>query len=124
MAQPQFLAPKAERIKRTGVGHNASEAARTACLPCGLQRWILPSMSVTADKIAEVLALPEEDRAFLARELIASLDPHREPDAETQWNEVIKRRSREIEEGKVSCRPVGETVREIRAKLNARHQPS
>ena len=81
-------------------------------------------MSITTAKVAEVLALPEEDRAFLARELIASLDRHYDPDAETEWNDVIDRRSREIEQGQVSCRPVEEALKEIRAKLNARRQPS
>ena len=32
--------------------------------------------------------------------------------------------SREIDEGKVNCRPVEEAVRDIRAKLDARRQPS
>ena len=81
-------------------------------------------MSVTAEKVAEVLALPEQDRAYLARQLIASLDESVDADAETQWNEVVDRRSREIEEGKVTCRPVEEVVRDIRAKLHARRQPS
>lgn len=81
-------------------------------------------MSVTAEKVAEVLALPEQDRAYLARELIASLDNAADADVEMQWQEVIDRRSREIEEGRVSCRPVEETVRDIRHKLHARRQPS
>ncbi len=81
-------------------------------------------MSVTAEKVAEVLALPEQDRAYLARQLIASLDDVVDADAETQWNEVIDRRSREIEAGKVTCRPVERAVRDIRAKLHARRQPS
>jgi putative addiction module component (TIGR02574 family) len=81
-------------------------------------------MSIAAEKIAEVLALPASDRAYLARQLIASLDPHQDADAEAQWHEVIDRRSREIDEGKVSCRPVDDVVQEIRAKLNARRQPS
>lgn len=81
-------------------------------------------MSVTAEKVAEVLALPEQDRAYLAHQLIASLEDAVDADAETQWNEVIDRRSREIEEGKVTCRPVEETVRDIRGKLHARCQPS
>jgi putative addiction module component (TIGR02574 family) len=81
-------------------------------------------MSISTAKVAEVLALPEEDRAFLARELIASLDRHCDSDAETQWNDVIDRRSSEIEQGQVSCQPVEETLGEIRAKLNARRQPS
>jgi putative addiction module component (TIGR02574 family) len=81
-------------------------------------------MSITAEKVAEVLALPQQDRAYLARQLIASLDETVDADAETQWHETIDRRSREIEEGKVSCRPVEETVRDIRAQLHARRQSS
>jgi putative addiction module component (TIGR02574 family) len=81
-------------------------------------------MSVAAEKIAEVLALPVQDRAFLARQLIASLDDIVDRDAETEWRDTIDRRSREIEEGRVRCRPVAETVRDIRAKLNARRESS
>jgi putative addiction module component (TIGR02574 family) len=81
-------------------------------------------MSIAAEKVAEVLALPEADRAFLARQLIASLDATVDADAETQWQEVIRRRSREIDESKVSCRPVEQVVAGIRGKLHARRQPS
>ena len=81
-------------------------------------------MSIAAEKVAEVLALPEQDRAYLANQLLSSLDDTVDADAEAQWQEVIERRSREIEEGKVTCRPVEETVRDIRAKLHARRQPS
>jgi putative addiction module component (TIGR02574 family) len=81
-------------------------------------------MSIAAEKVAEVMALPEQDRAYLARQLIASLDDTADVDAEAQWNEVIDRRSREIKEGKVNCRPVVETVAKIRHKLHARRQPS
>jgi hypothetical protein len=42
----------------------------------------------------------------------------------TQWHEVIDRRSREIEEGKVNCRPVEQVVQNIRKKLHARRQAS
>ena len=83
-------------------------------------------MSIAAEKItAEALALPDDERAFLARELIVSLDSETDRDAEAEWAEVIDRRSREISEGKVQCRPVEETIRNIRAKLHAsRRQPS
>ncbi len=81
-------------------------------------------MSIAAEKAVEMLALPEEDRAYLARQLIASLDDTVDADAETQWHEVIDRRSREIEEGKVSCRPVERAVQVIRHKLHAHRQPS
>jgi hypothetical protein len=39
-------------------------------------------MSLAAEKIAEVLALPQQDRAYLARQLIASLDDAADADAE------------------------------------------
>jgi putative addiction module component (TIGR02574 family) len=81
-------------------------------------------MSVTAEKVAEVLALPERDRAYLARQLIASLDSTMDAGAETEWEQVIARRSREIETGQVQCHPVEDTVREIRNTLHARRQPS
>lgn len=81
-------------------------------------------MSIAAEKVAEVLALPEEDRAFLARKLIASLDNTVDNDAETQWLEVIDRRSLEIEQGNVTCQPVEKVVQDIRTKLHAPRQPS
>lgn len=83
-------------------------------------------MSIVAEKIAtDALGLPTADRALVARRLISSLDPECDANAETQWLEVIDRRSREIVAGTVTCRPVAETVRDLRAKLNAsRHQPS
>ena len=81
-------------------------------------------MIMTAEKVAEVLALPEKDRAYLAHQLIASLDPAVETDTEAEWLDVIDRRSREIEEGRVRCRLVQETLREARAQLHADRQPS
>jgi putative addiction module component (TIGR02574 family) len=83
-------------------------------------------MSIAAEKIAaEALKLPDDERAFLARELIVSLDAETHPDAEAEWSDVIDRRSREISEGTVQCRPVEETLCNIRAKLHAsRRQPS
>jgi putative addiction module component (TIGR02574 family) len=71
-------------------------------------------MSIAAEKVVEMLALPEQDRAYLARQLIASLDNTVDADAETQWHAVIGRRSREIEEGKVSCPPVEQLVQDVR----------
>jgi putative addiction module component (TIGR02574 family) len=82
-------------------------------------------MSIAAEKItAEALALPDDERAFLARELIVSLDSEIDSGAESGWAKVIDRRSREISEGKVQCRPVEETVRNIRAKLHASRRQS
>ena len=81
-------------------------------------------MSVATEKLAEVLALPEKDRAYLAHRLIASLDDTVDADAEEQWNEVIDRRSRELAEGRVDARPEEEVIAEIRARLHARHKAS
>ena len=81
-------------------------------------------MSLAAHTIAEMLALPEQDRAYLARQLIASLDPDTEAGAETEWREVLDRRGSDIEQGTVTCRPVNEVIDDVRAKLNARRQPS
>lgn len=74
--------------------------------------------------MAEVMALPEKDRAFLARRLIASLDETVDADAETQWQEIIERRSREMAEGRVDLRAEEEMISDIRDKLQARRQTS
>jgi putative addiction module component (TIGR02574 family) len=81
-------------------------------------------MSLAAQKIAEMLALPEQDRAKLAHQLIASLDPVIDSAAEAEWRDVLDRRTDEIDQGTVTCRPVGEVVAEVRKKLNARRQSS
>ncbi len=60
------------------------------------------------------MVLPEQDRAYLARQLIASLDDTVDAGAEVQWNEVIDRRSREMAEGRVDARPEAEMIGDIR----------
>lgn len=82
-------------------------------------------MSLTVEqKLAEALALPREDRAFLARQLIVSLDERRDADAETEWREVIDRRTREMREGKASAVSTQEVLRRIRARLDANRKTS
>ena len=81
-------------------------------------------MSIAADKVAEMLALPENDRAFLAHQLIASLDGAADENTERDWHEVIDRRSREIDEGRVTCRPVEQVVGDIRGAIHARRYSS
>ena len=46
-------------------------------------------MSLPAEKVAEVLVLPAPDRAYLAHQLIASLDPQQDADAEAPWHTAI-----------------------------------
>ena len=45
-------------------------------------------------------------------------------DAEARWMEVIDRRSREMEEGRVDTRPEEEMPRHIRAELSAAQHPA
>ncbi|HEX7181360.1 MAG TPA: addiction module protein [Thermoanaerobaculia bacterium] len=59
-------------------------------------------MTATAQALREaVLNLPDEDRAWLAAELLASLDGPSDPDAEAEWRAEIERRVEEIESGAV-----------------------
>ena len=77
-------------------------------------------MNATAEKITgQAMALPVKERAMLAHKLIASLDPQRDAEAKAEWEEVIDRRSREMEEGRVSSRSEEEMIGQIRAKLHA-----
>jgi putative addiction module component (TIGR02574 family) len=48
-----------------------------------------------------VLQLPEEDRAWLAAEILASLDGPPDTGVEVAWSEEIERRVHEIESGAV-----------------------
>ena len=77
-------------------------------------------MSIVAEKITDqALELTPDERAFIARKLISSLEPETDSAAEAEWLEVIDRRSREIAEGKVTCQPVENSLRNIRARLDA-----
>lgn len=81
-------------------------------------------MSIPAEKLAEALALPKEDRAFLAHHLLASLDGEIDEDAEKEWIEVITRRSKEIDEGKVQLQPLETALEEIEAEIHALRKSS
>ena len=74
--------------------------------------------------LREASQLPENDRAELAGRLIQSLEGPPDQDVEAAWADEIERRIREIDEGKVSCRPVEQVVQDIHNKLHARRQPS
>ena len=75
-------------------------------------------MSTTVEKIAlELLGLPAESRALLAEKLIESLDEKQDKDIEALWVNEAKRRSREIKNGKVKCKPAKYVLREARMKL-------
>jgi putative addiction module component (TIGR02574 family) len=57
-------------------------------------------MSTTADTIlGTALTLPPDERAWLASELIASLDRGEDADVEAAWAVEIERRIAEVESG-------------------------
>ena len=75
-------------------------------------------MSLQTDKlVTDALRLPREERALLAEKLLESLD-HDEPfDVSPEWREEIRRRSREMDEGKQSLVPGDKVFDDIRDAL-------
>ena len=62
-------------------------------------------------------ALPPEDRARFAEELLASLHDHPDREIEAAWDEEIRRRMAEIESGTAKLIPADEVFAEIRQML-------
>ena len=76
-------------------------------------------MSPDAQQILDAsLALPTNERARVARELIASLDVDTDDDAESSWRVEIERRAREINDGTVELRDWAEVRQETLARLS------
>jgi putative addiction module component (TIGR02574 family) len=75
-------------------------------------------MSTQADTIlGTALALPPDERAWLASELIASLDEGKDADVETAWAAEIERRIAEVESGEAETSSWEEARTRIRTKL-------
>ena len=70
-------------------------------------------MSTTTLKICvEALSLPREARAEIAQRLLISLENEKpDTDAEKAWKAEIRRRRREIREGKAKMIPADEVMR-------------
>jgi len=68
------------------------------------------------DLLKKALALPEQERAELAGNLLDSLDTNVDEDADVAWQKEIARRLEEVQSGKVKTVPWG-TVREKGHKL-------
>ena len=68
--------------------------------------------------LSDALALPNGDRVELVEAILASLRPEDRPPFDESWREVILRRSKELESGKVSGVPWSEV------KTRARGQAS
>lgn len=69
-----------------------------------------------AELSAQAQALPPEDRARLAEELLASLDP-REQEVEAAWDEELRRRIDEVERGAVQPVPAEQAFTQVRRAL-------
>ena len=66
---------------------------------------------------ADLLALPVNSRASLARALIESLDETVDDDTEALWVEEIRQRDEDLRSGKATARPVDQVLREARERL-------
>ena len=71
---------------------------------------------LVAELSAQAQALPPEDRARLAEELLASLDP-RETEVEAAWDEELRRRIDEVERGTVQLVPADRAFAQVRRAL-------
>lgn len=65
---------------------------------------------------ARAQALAPEDRARLAENLLASLDPH-VADVEAAWDVELKQRIEQVEQGSVSLVPADQALAQIRRTL-------
>jgi putative addiction module component (TIGR02574 family) len=76
-------------------------------------------MSTRADTILDTaLSLPADERAWLASELIASLDETEDSDVEAAWAAEIERRIAEVESGEAETISWDEARTRIRASLS------
>jgi len=68
-------------------------------------------MSTTAQKVCiEALSLPRSSRAEIAERLLSSLDDNADAGSERVWKLEIRRRQREIREGKAKLLPADEVM--------------
>ena len=70
----------------------------------------------------ELLALPQEERARLAHELLVSLDEEEaklSPEEwEAAWIEEVRRREQDLREGRSQAYPAEEVMRELRSNTD------
>ena len=72
---------------------------------------------VLEDLKRKAVQLPEEERAELVAELIASLDGPADADVEAAWQQEIERRAGQIERGEVTLIPGEEVFARLRRRL-------
>ncbi len=64
----------------------------------------------------QAIALPVEERADLAHELLVSLDVKIDTDVEAAWEKEIRKRVEEVKSGKAKGRMAEDVLADIRAK--------
>ena len=69
-----------------------------------------------ADLSFQAKALPPLERARLAEELLATLDPH-EPDVDAAWDKELRRRIDEVERGTVQLVPADQAFSAARRAI-------
>jgi Putative addiction module component len=67
---------------------------------------------------ADLLALPVDSRASLARALIESLDEMIDDDDEALWADEIRRRDEDLRSGKAVTRPAANVLHDARERLS------
>ena len=71
------------------------------------------------DILADILRLPAEERARLARELIRSLDGEPDADAAQAWDAEIERRGAEVDSGTAASMTLDEYRAHVRRRRTA-----
>lgn len=72
--------------------------------------------SFAAQISSQAMALPAQDRARLAEELLASLTPQ-DAAVEAAWDETLRQRIAELDRGQVEPIPAEQAFRQVRATL-------
>jgi putative addiction module component (TIGR02574 family) len=67
----------------------------------------------------DALALPAKDRAELAQDLLATLDPGDDADVEEAWIAEAERRYQEYRSGKVKLIPADEALQRARRDVRS-----
>jgi putative addiction module component (TIGR02574 family) len=70
--------------------------------------------------LQKALALPENERAELAGNLISSLDTAVDPDVDAAWQDEVSRRAREVQSGEVKTVPWEEVRQKGRTLLHGK----
>lgn len=78
-------------------------------------------MTTTSDIISAAMALPAEQRAEVAHQLLLSLEPiETNSDNEQAWSEQVRSRLKAIREAKTSLRDWNDALVDIRQSLVGR----